>query len=606
MAKLRITAPEAPIEISPLIYGDFLEFIGRMTAVMWGERLDDRKFAGHLPPRAEFFFLTEEEAQFQRPWRETVWQAEGRAVLDEADPFCGDRCMRIEAREIASNGRTVSSPSNGWVGIRQKVWVRKGEALRFSGHFRSSEPVRIKVAVGRFMGCFVQPYGEAAEFEVTGDRWHRIEAGLVSQVADDEADFVLLLQSEGKLWADSLSLMAEEDLQKYRGWRGDVVEAVRALKPGVMRFGGSELNHYGWRWGVGDRDSRAPFQKFYWGGMEWNDVGIDEFLDFCALTESEPLLCVNANTEGPDDALALMEHCARRPSGPHVRLWQIGNELSGPEYEKALPEFCKAMKEAHPDATLLTAYPPTDETLKKIGHLIEYVAPHYYTPDVEKAAAETAELRARLGGMTETAEHGARLRGMPETQHIKLAITEWNQTASWWGPGRARQSTLGNGLYVGWMLNHYRRNADLIGIANRSNIADSWLSGSIQVRASRIWFHPAYHVQRLFANHGGSRLLEVEGDCCDLDITAALDDDGNACLTIVNTKNEAVPLDVDLTDIGTFSSANAHIVSGDDEWTTNHIAEPDKIGVEQRDVPLPGGALVWAALPYSASVLVTQ
>lgn len=584
MARVTVTTAETPVEVSALIYGDFLEFIGRMTDAMWGERLDDRKFAGHLPPRAEFFFLPEEEAQFQRLWRETVWQAKGRAVLDEADPFCGDRCMRIVAEDVADGG---------WVGIRQKTWVRKGEGLRFSGHFRSTGPVRIKVGVGRFMGSFVQPYGEAAEFNISGERWHRIEARLVPLVADEEADFVVLLQSEGTLWADSLSLLSENDLRRCRGWRGDIVEAVRALKPGVMRFGGSETSHYKWRRGIGDRDERAPFPRYYWGGIEQNDVGIDEFLDFCALVEAEPLVCVNAATEGPEDAVALMKHCAARQTGPRVRFWQVGNELHGQKYEEALPAFCRAMKRADPDASLLTAYPPSEPTLKEIAGLVEYVAPHFYDPSVEKAVAETAKLRERLDKL-------------PETRHVKLAVTEWNETAGDWGAGRARMSTLGNGLFVGHMLNHFRRNADLITIANRSNIVDSWLSGSIQTCGSRVWFHPAYYVQRLFSNYGGRRLLRVDGRPAALDVTAALDDAGNVCLTVVNATNEREPLDVDLTRIAEFSSAKAYVVAGDDEWTCNHVAEPDKIGVEEQSIPISRASFNWRVPAHAAAVIVAK
>jgi alpha-L-arabinofuranosidase len=288
-----------------------------------------------------------------------------------------------------------------------------------------------------------------------------------------------------------------------------------------------------------------------------------------------------------------MKHCAGRPEGPHVRLWQIGNELSGPEYQAILPEFCTAMKKAQRNAVLLTAYPPPDETLKKIAPFIEYVAPHYYRPEVEKDAAETDELRKRL-------------RGMQETKHIKLAITEWNQTACWWGGGRAVQSTLGNGLYVGRMLNLYRRNGDFIRIATRSNLVDSWLSGSIQAQGSRIWFHPAYLVQRLFANRGGRHLLKVEGDCDGLDVTAALDEAGNACLTVVNLGAKSVKLEADVSAVGAFRSAKAHTVTGDDPWTTNHIAEPERIRVEQHKVTVKANAFTWAVPPYSASVLVAQ
>jgi alpha-N-arabinofuranosidase len=582
MACVEITLPKRLVEISPLIYGDFLEFIGRQTAVMWGERLDDRKFAGFLPSKPEFHFLPEEESLLRRPWREAVWSASGRAVLDDPDPYCGDSCMRIEVTDVEQGGR---------VGLRQEVWVTRGEPLVFSGYFRAAGPVRVRLAVGRFMGCFVQPYGPAAEFEVTGERWHKFEAAVTSEVSDEEADFVLLVQSKGTLWVDSLSLLSENDLHRCRGWRKDIVEAIKALRPGAMRFGGSEMNHYEWRWGRGDRDKRAPFPRYYWGGIESNDVGIDEFLDLCALVEAEPLICINACTEGPEDAVAFMEHCAKREAGPRVRLWQVGNELSGEQYERALPEFCRAMRSVDPNASLLTSYPPSEATLKAVAGLVTHVAPHYYELSIEKAANETAMLRERLSRL-------------PEIEHLKLAVTEWNETGGRWGPGRGRLSTLGNGLFVGRMLNHFRRNGDLINIANRSNIADSWHSGSIQVYRSRIWFHPAYLVQRLFSNHGGRRLLQIEGDAGDLDMTAALDDVGNICLTVVNLKSEPAPLEAKLTLGRALSSARVFQVSGEDEWTCNHCAEPERIGVEERRLSVSSDVLRWDVPAHTAAVVV--
>jgi hypothetical protein len=286
-----------------------------------------------------------------------------------------------------------------------------------------------------------------------------------------------------------------------------------------------------------------------------------------------------------------MEHCAKRDAGARVRLWQVGNELSGEQYERALPEFCRAMKRADPNASLLTAYPPSEATLKAVAGLVRYVAPHFYDPSIEKAADETAMLRERL-------------RKLPETRHLKLAVTEWNETGSDWGPGRARLSTLGNGLFVGRMLNHFRRNGDLISIANRSNIADSWHSGSIQVHCGRIWFHPAYLVQRLFSNHGGRKLLHIEGDASDLDMTAALDDEGNVCLTVVNLKSKSAPLEAKLALERTLSSAHVFQVSGENEWTCNHCAEPERIAVEEHRRSVSSNALRWDIPAHTAAVVV--
>ena len=76
------------------------------------------------------------------------------------------------------------------------------------------------------------------------------------------------------------------------GWRNDVVEAVRAMKPGVIRFGGSALEEDGpgdfeWRDTIGDPDRRKPFRA--WGGLQPTGPGLEEIVQFCRLVGAEPL-----------------------------------------------------------------------------------------------------------------------------------------------------------------------------------------------------------------------------------------------------------------------------------------------------------------------------
>ena len=75
------------------------------------------------------------------------------------------------------------------------------------------------------------------------------------------------------------------------GWRPDVVEAVKEVRPAVIRWGGSSVDpgHYRWKNGIGDRDLRVPWRNENWGRIDPNDVGLDEFCQFCELTGVEPL-----------------------------------------------------------------------------------------------------------------------------------------------------------------------------------------------------------------------------------------------------------------------------------------------------------------------------
>src|SRR5688500_19490522 len=64
-------------------------------------------------------------------------------------------------------------------------------------------------------------------------------------------------------------------------WRPDLVELTKELAPGMMRWGGLFSAYYRWREGVGPRASRKPMLNLNWGGVESNQVGTAEFVDFC-------------------------------------------------------------------------------------------------------------------------------------------------------------------------------------------------------------------------------------------------------------------------------------------------------------------------------------
>ena len=178
------------------------------------------------------------------------------------------------------------------------------------------------------------------------------------------------------------------------GWRPDVVAAVRAVKPGIIRFGGSALDDpnlgsFDWRDTLGDPDRRRPFKA--WGGLQPAGAGLEEFVQFCHHVGAEPLLCVRVTGKTPQDAADQVEYFngpADSPLGklraknghpaPYaVKYWQVGNELGGTDYEARLPAFCEAMKAADPKIKLFSSY-PSAEVLKGAGRWLDFICPHHY------------------------------------------------------------------------------------------------------------------------------------------------------------------------------------------------------------------------------------
>src|SRR5690606_23533036 len=81
-------------------------------------------------------------------------------------------------------------------------------------------------------------------------------------------------------------------------WRPELIEATRSLAPGMMRWGGLFCSYYRWREAVGPRTSRVPMYNIVWGGIESNQIGVAEFVDFCRQVGADPLMCVNFDSDG--------------------------------------------------------------------------------------------------------------------------------------------------------------------------------------------------------------------------------------------------------------------------------------------------------------------
>src|SRR5260370_5404037 len=116
-------------------------------------------------------------------------------------------------------------------------------------------------------------------------------ARLARTESDINATLTIEFTGAGTLWIDNVSLMPEDNIG---GWRPDVVAAVKALKPGVIRFGGSALDEPGfgefdWKDTVGDPDKRRPFRA--WGGLQQTGAGLGKDGPFCRLVPAQPPPC---------------------------------------------------------------------------------------------------------------------------------------------------------------------------------------------------------------------------------------------------------------------------------------------------------------------------
>ncbi len=569
-APLRITRDLSPGAINAMQYGQFIEYLCNLVPGMWAEKLYDGGFEGLSPYK--FVYLKETDFR-EKPWYPCGATNRAAYVLDRNNKVGGETAQRIAVRE--------GLPCT--VGIAQDgVAVAKGTACEFSCDLRQQGidgPVRVRLEQEgkELASCNFQPGGE----------WKKYHARLAPAETATNATLRITFRGPGTLWLDDASLMPSDNVG---GWRRDVVEAVKALKPGVIRFGGSALDDpnlgdFEWKNTVGDADKRKPFRA--WGGLQPTGPGLEEIVQFCRLVDAEPLICVRFSKRQPEGAAQEVQYFngaadtlmgkLRVMNGHaepyHIKFWQVGNERSGADYEARLAAFCKAMKEADPSISLLSSY-PTEGVLKEAGGQLRYVCPHQYDcanlAACERELDATRDLIRKFGG------------GRP----IKVAVTEWNTTGGDWGPGRAKLWSLENALTCSRYHNLLHRHADLVEIANRSNLTNSFCSGIIQTDNHRLYKTPTYYAQQLYATRAGLLPLKIESAAsfrAAPDVSATLSEDRSAVtlFAVNDTLDEVVrPLDFSAfgdrgREVFVWTLADRQKVGEPD--VTNSFGEPERV-----------------------------
>ena len=352
-------------------------------------------------------------------------------------------------------------------------------------------------------------------------------------------------------------------------WREDVVEVTKELAPPLLRWGGAFSSYYRWKEAVGPRDRRVPMQNLVWGGMETNQVGTVEFLDFCRQVGAEPLMSVNfesdgckawmatpkgkVQTAGPDEAAEWVDYCNNPKSAARIahglkepcpiRLWQIGNETSyhgdgfGVEVAAAKTlAFAKAMRKVDPTIALIGWGDSgwANRMIELTSGQLQYVAFHHmYTPGGDESPLAGNEYRkdpARTWQclMEAWKPHEARIRAMRDLTAgtgVPLALTECHFAVP--GPHRnAVLTTWAAGVSMARLLNVHTRHGDVLKIATAADFCGTrWTVNAVMIPVpygeGKAFMMPVARVMSLYRAHVGEKALNVKGAPQDLDVTAS-------------------------------------------------------------------------------------
>jgi len=404
----------------------------------------------------------------------------------------------------------------------------------------------------------------------------------------------LYMQFMEPLGVTDTSVEAAWDHQADR-WREDVLSVTGELAPGMIRWGGIFSSYYRWKEGVGPRDLRKPMINITWNGIESNQVGTAEFVDFCRQVGADPLMAVNFESEGyagyattkkgdirsanAAEAMEWVDYC-NNPSNKlrirhgqkeplPIKIWQLGNETSyGRDkftVDKAAVktiEFADAMRKADPSIKLIGWGDSgwAKKMIETAGDKIDFIAFHHmFNPgqNIAGSPLRDNEYRKDPAGTWEILMgayriHENKINGIREevgTTGMPLALTECHYSI----PGRNRCEVLSSwaaGVSYARMMNLHERNGDLLKIATLADFCGTrWQVNAIMipVPTGKAFMMPVAKIMALYRKHTGKEYLDVSGRTDNIDITASRT--GNTVfLHVVNTsrvRTENVTLAVD-------------------------------------------------------------
>ena len=418
------------------IFGHFIESgFGRQVNGMWSEMLYNRAFR-KVPP---YEYYTWEWLGFYEPlYNENApfWHS----GYEEFDwQYIGEPETRYTLGNRTYKGKTnlcLKNKTEGACGLYQKgIHLQQGRAYQL----RLLAGVEGSLSQAGLNGFAMTEHNEKnyPVIVTIGDHEKTLSLSTVSKsyewsfTASQTAlvDLSINFNWQGELILSCISMMPADNID---GWRCDVIEKLKEVAPPVVRFpGGCFVSFYDWESSIGNRDSREPMPSYYWGGLEENDVGLDEFIRLSELVGFEPQICFNMMTSTPFKARQMVEYLnapantgmgrLRMLNGHekpyNVRLFEMDNEparkWTAEQYAEQCVLFSREMRLADNNISFMfAAYTHAFETLAPMlaicGKDIDYVIYRQGTPEFVSEALAVIRTYNKNNGT-----------------NLKLVNTEW-------------------------------------------------------------------------------------------------------------------------------------------------------------------------------------
>jgi alpha-N-arabinofuranosidase len=635
-ATVTVDAGKVVGKISPLLYGQFLEFMFEgVKGGLYAELIRNRSF--EEPANAIGLSRDWERYPDDRDddyGLSFLWDDSFSYPANHEAPK-REHSLRVDAgdgviqRHGVYQGRV---PVRAGIDYHGYLWAKTEQTGGYEG--------RISVALESEVPG-QQPYAEAKLQPVSGD-WKKYEFTLRPQKGDAVARLAVLFYGTGRVWVDQISLMPGDAVD---GVRRDVFDRVKAVRPAFIRWpGGNVAQDYHWPWGVGPREQRTTWTNMSWKNeSEPSDFGTDEFVRFSRNVGAEPSLTINVEGRGAtvEEAAAWVEYCNGpatskygnlRASNGHVapyrvKYWELGNEIWGDwvrghsdaeTYARNYNRYASAMRRVDP-AIKLIAVGDNDmkwnrTVLRDAGNNIDYLAIHHYYGRREMSG-DRLNLMARplFYERFYRTVRDLILEVAPQ-RPIKLAINEWGLDLL-----EPQQYSMLSALYGARLLNVFERSGDIVELSAVSDLVNGWPGGIIQAARYGLFVSPLYLVNQIYSENQGTELLatQVHGPTFDsthegkqvpvLDTSVSRSSDGRwIFLKLVNTAlKQRLVTTINVQGVRLAPRAEMVTVSAPTPASSNSFSTPNAISLKRGSIRA-GNKFIVSLQGPSVSVIKLQ
>ncbi|RLE08549.1 alpha-N-arabinofuranosidase [Candidatus Aerophobetes bacterium] len=442
-------------------------------------------------------------------------------------------------------------------------------------------------------------------------------------------------------------------LSDERGFRKDVLEAVRRIKCPILRWpGGNFASNYHWEDGIGPKEKRPVRFDLAWGKEETNRFGTDEFIEYCRKVGAEPYICINLGTGSLDEAIHWLEYCnssgntyyarLREKNGhaqPYrVKYWGIGNEIYGEwqvghrsakEYAKVLREYARFMKVVDPSIKVIAVGaddPEWDlEVIKTAGKYIDYISNHQYwgSDDYYETVASAYWIEKRLKLLKSVIEVAQP--SIEEKKRVKIALDEWNI----WYRGTPENSleenyALKDALFAAGVFIILHRLCRSVTMANLAQLVN--VIGAIHTDKQGLYLTPIYRVFELFVNHTGevaldalvnSETYDIEGKgflarrkfklkgvpYLDASVTLSKDKDKLFIAAVNFHRQEDIECSIILEGFSPGKEARIYELNGPDVMAVNDFDNPERVKITGKTIKNASREFSYVFPAHSATVI---